>query len=75
MLLAPPGQRIVLRKGEYTVGATDGQSGIVGSKAADTVLRISKSGLHIMGEQGVVLRGMLILEVGNRSGASRPASS
>jgi len=60
---ALPGQRIVLRKGEYTVGATDANRGFVGSKAADTVLRISRRQVRIAGEKGAILRGMLVFEV------------
>mmetsp|Transcript_7169 Transcript_7169/g.20229 ORF Transcript_7169/g.20229 Transcript_7169/m.20229 type:complete len:178 (-) Transcript_7169:306-839(-) len=62
---ALPGQRIVLRKGEYTVGATDANRGFVGSKAADTVLRISRRQVRIAGEKGAILRGMLVFEPGS----------
>jgi hypothetical protein len=54
---------VVIKKGEYTVGAREAKSGYVGNKAADTILCISKQGIRITGEKGVVLRGMLILQV------------
>ncbi len=57
------GQRVMIKKGEYTVGAREAKSGYVGNKAADTVLCITKQGIRITGEKGVVLRGMLIREV------------
>ena len=57
------GQIVLMKKGEYTVGARDAKSGIFGNKGiADTVLRISKKGIRIRGEEGAVLRGMLLLE-------------
>uniref|UniRef100_A0A061RCW2 Right handed beta helix domain-containing protein n=1 Tax=Tetraselmis sp. GSL018 TaxID=582737 RepID=A0A061RCW2_9CHLO len=62
---ACPGQRVFLRQGEYTVGATDAKSGHVGAKGADTVLHVSGSRVRIAGEPGTVLRGMLVLADGS----------
>ena len=53
---------MLIKKGEYTVGARDAKSGIVGNRAADNILSISKKGIRIHGEEGAVLRGMLLLE-------------
>eukprot|EP00873_Tetraselmis_striata_P033299 jgi/Tetstr1/453563/TSEL_040531.t1 len=58
------GQRILLRTGEYLCGALERNAGYVGQKAADTVLRISKS-VRIRGEPGTIIKGMLILEEGS----------
>lgn len=52
------GQRIVLRKGEHVVGAKASHGEDEDVSAGATILKILQP-VHIFGEEGVVLRGML----------------
>lgn len=44
-----PGQRIVIRKGEYIVGARPGETGAIGGQSGATILRVRHAGITIEG--------------------------
>ena len=60
--MALPGQQIFIRKGEHNVGEMPGQEAATasGRGVGHTVLDIHKS-VHLVGERGTLLRGMLVL--------------
>ena len=60
--MALPGQEIFIRKGEHNVGEMPGQEAATasGRGVGHTVLDIHKS-VHLIGERGTLLRGMLVL--------------
>ena len=70
--IAFPGQHILIRKGEHNVAANPGDEAVTegGRGVGHTVLDIHKS-VHLIGEEGTVLRGMLVFKEGAREASVR----
>eukprot|EP00802_Teleaulax_amphioxeia_P011167 Tamp_11197.p1 GENE.Tamp_11197~~Tamp_11197.p1 ORF type:complete len:306 (-),score=55.27 Tamp_11197:551-1468(-) len=61
--VAFPGQHILIRKGEFNVAANPGEEAVTegGRGIGHTVLDVFKS-VHLRGERGTILRGMLVFK-------------
>ena len=70
--VAFPGQHILIRKGEFNVAANPGEEAVTegGRGIGHTVLDVHKS-VHLHGERGTVLRGMLVFKESAVQGSVR----
>lgn len=71
-LLAFDGQHIFVRKGEHNVAANPGEEAVTpnGRGIGHTVLEVTKS-VHLRGERGTLLRGMVVLKEQAREASVR----